>query len=126
MNPTSKIAGFMYYSMAGAEPAGFAGRNDFWHFHEALCLKYTAEGIDVPYGLDHEATPQQCARAGGRMLNASQYMVHVWSVPGYEMTKQDGGVFGEVNPKLACADGSYYQLPVSQWVSHPMNVCKAQ
>ena len=123
--PTSEIAGFMYYSMAGAEPAGFAGRNDFWHFHESLCLKYTADGIDVPYGLDHEATPRQCARAGGTMLETSQYMVHVWSVPGYEMTKKDGGVFGEVNPELTCADGSYYQLPVREWASHPLNVCKA-
>ena len=45
--------------MAGSEPAGFAGRNDYWHFHEALCLKYTPQGIDVPYGLDHEATLQE-------------------------------------------------------------------
>lgn len=124
--PTSRIAGFMYYSMSGSEPAGFAGRNDSWHYHEQLCLKYTAEGIDVPLGLDNSATPAQCTKAGGRMLNASQYMVHVWSVPGFEMTAKYGGVFGEVNPKLDCADGTYYQLQLDQWVAHPLNVCKAQ
>lgn len=123
---TSKIAGFMYYSMSGSEPPGFAGRNDSWHFHEQLCLKYTSEGIDVPYGLDNSATPAQCAKVGGRMLNASQYMVHVWSVPGFEMAAKYGGVFGEVNPKLDCADGTYYQLPLDQWAAHPLNVCKAQ
>jgi hypothetical protein len=122
----SKIAGFMYYSMAGSEPAGFAGRNDYWHYHEQLCLKNTSEGIDVPFGLDHQATARQCERAGGYMLEASQYMVHVWSVPGFEMTKRYGGVFGEVNPKLDCADGTYYQLPIRQWAANRMNVCKAQ
>ncbi|MDQ1467432.1 MAG: hypothetical protein QOH10_1847 [Actinomycetota bacterium] len=124
--PTSKVAGFMYYSMAPYEPAGFIGRNDTWHFHEQLCLKYTPQGIDVPYGLDNSATEAQCAKVGGIMLKASQYMLHVWSVPGYEMSAQDGGVFGEANPKLACADGTYYELPLPEWASHPLNVCKAQ
>jgi hypothetical protein len=122
--PTSKIAGFMYYSMAGSEPAGFAGRNDYWHFHEQLCLKQKGGTVDVPYGLDHAATKEQCDAVGGFMLKASQYMVHVWSVPGFEMTPEYGGIFGEVNPKLACGDGTYYQLPVEEWADHPLNVCK--
>ena len=80
----------------------------------------------MPYGLDHEATPAQCAKAGGRMLNA--LAVHGARVVGAGLRddEADGGVFGEVNPKLACADGSYYQLPVDEWASHPLNVCKAQ
>jgi hypothetical protein len=122
--PTSKIAGFMYYSMAGSEPAGFAGRNDYWHFHEQLCLKQKGNTVDVPYGLDHAATKEQCDAVGGWMLKASQYMVHVWSVPGFEMTDEYGGIFGEMNPKLACGDGTYYQLPVEEWKDHPLNVCK--
>jgi hypothetical protein len=124
--PTSKIAGFMYYSMSPYEPEGFAGRNDTWHYHEKLCLKYGPSGIDVPFGLDNSATDAQCASVGGMMLTQSQYMVHVWSVPGFEMNLAYGGVFGETNPKLACADGTYYELPLDQWPSHPMNVCKAQ
>ena len=59
-DPTSPIAGFMYYSMSPKEPVGFAGANDVWHYHASLCLKYTADGIDVPYGLDHSATKKQC------------------------------------------------------------------
>jgi hypothetical protein len=122
--PTSKIAGFMYYSMAGSEPAGFAGRNDYWHFHEQLCLKQKGDTVDVPYGLDHAATQEQCDAVGGWMLKASQYMVHVWSVPGFEMPDEYGGTFGETNPKLTCGDGTYYQLPVEEWAEHPLNVCK--
>jgi hypothetical protein len=46
--------------------------------------------------------------------------VHVWSVPGWESQQ---GLFGEVNPALSCADGTYYQLPQEQWIDHPLNVC---
>ncbi len=129
-NPTSKIAGFMYYSTAPADPAGFAGRNDYWHYHSDLCIKGMSGGgvgqIDIPYGLDHSATPEQCAKVGGSILAQSGYMLHVWTVPGYEMTDNYGGVFGEANPKLTCADGTYYQLPLDDWAAHPLNICQNQ
>jgi hypothetical protein len=125
--PNSEIAGFMYYSASPYEPDGFAGRNDTWHYHEKLCLKQLpGGGIDVPYGLDHGATKAQCDKAGGFILPMSNYMVHVWSVPGYEMQARDGGMFGEAHRKLACADGSYYTLPLDEWVDHPTNACRAQ
>jgi len=113
--PTARITGFMYYSTSPVEPAGFVGRNDTWHYHENICFKYGAGAIDVPYGLDNSATPAQCAKVGGNILPRTGYMLHVWSVPGYEMTNNYGGVFGEANPKLDCADGSYYQLPLDDW-----------
>jgi hypothetical protein len=124
--PTARITGFMYYSTSPTEPAGFVGRNDTWHYHEDLCIKQGPAGIDIPYGLDHSATPEQCAKVGGGILEKSGYMLHVWSVPGYTMTNNYGGVFGEANPKLACADGSYYMLPLDEWAQHPRNVCKVQ
>ncbi|HVJ97412.1 MAG TPA: hypothetical protein VNC41_11340, partial [Acidimicrobiia bacterium] len=119
--------GFMYYSASPYEPDGFAGRNDTWHYHEKLCLKQLPDGgVDVPYGLDHGATKAQCDKAGGFILPMSNYMVHVWSVPGYEMQARDGGIFGEAHRKLACADGSYYTLPLDEWIDHPLNACKSQ
>ncbi len=124
--PTSRMTGFMYYSVSPVEPAGFVGRNDTWHYHEAICFKITATGINVPYGLDHSATPKQCAAAGGHILPRTGYMLHVWSVPGFTMTNNYGGVFGEANPKLRCADGTYYMLPVDDWAQHPFNICKSQ
>jgi hypothetical protein len=125
--PNSEIAGFMYYSASPFEPDGFAGRNDTWHYHEKLCLKQLPDGgVDVPYGLDHGATKAQCDKAGGFILPMSNYMVHVWSVPGYEMQARDGGIFGESHRKLACADGSYYTLPLDEWIDHPLNACKSQ
>jgi hypothetical protein len=123
--PASEIAGFMFYSTKPSEPEGFAGRNDSWHYHEQLCLKIMPGGnVDVPYGLDNAATPEQCDRAGGRILPVSNYMVHVWSVPGFEMPAEYGGTFGEAHPKLTCGDGTYYQLPLDDWAAHPRNVCK--
>jgi hypothetical protein len=123
--PTSKIAGFMYYSTSPTDPPGFVGRNDYWHYHESICFKFGGK-IDIPYGLDHSATPAQCDKVGGQILDRTGYMVHVWSVPGYEMTNNYGGVFGEANPKLACGDGTYYQLPLDEWAGHPLNVCKVE
>jgi hypothetical protein len=117
----------MYYSTSPVEPAGFVGRNDTWHYHEDICFKYNSlKNIDIPYGLDHSATPAQCAKVGGNILPKTGYMLHVWSVPGFTMTNNYGGVFGEANPKLSCADGTYYMLPVDEWAQHPLNVCKAQ
>jgi hypothetical protein len=122
VEPDSRVAGFMYYSMSKEAPAGFAGPNDHWHFHTSLCLKYSATGIELPYGFDIEIEPKQCADIGGDLLEQSQWMVHVWSVPGWESGQ---GLFGEMNPALACPDGTYYQRPMKEWVEHPNNVCKS-
>lgn len=124
-DPTSKVAGFMYYSMSPQEPAGFVGPNDTWHYHENICLKTGPGGvIEAPYGADQEATPAQCAAAGGYILPVTQWMTHVWTVPGYENDEQ--GVFAEATPALDCSDGSYYVLPVDDWADHPLDVCKTQ
>jgi hypothetical protein len=123
--PTSRVAGFMYLSMADEEPEGFAGPNDVWHYHEDLCLAYSPSGeIDVPFGLDHQATEAQCTDAGGRLIGLSPWMVHVWSAPGWD-DDPEVGTFGEVHTDLTCSDGTYYMLPIEQWVDHRMNVCEA-
>jgi hypothetical protein len=121
-DPADQVAGFMYYSMAKTQPKGFAGANDVWHFHEDLCLKYSGTAIDAPYGLDHSATKRQCEAAGGRLMAQTQWMVHVWSVPGWESRQ---GLFGEVNPGLMCPDGTYYEYPPSKWRFHPLNACRS-
>jgi hypothetical protein len=121
VGPDAHVAGFMYYSMSKDAPAGFAGPNDHWHFHTSVCLKWKpGGGLDVPYGFDVKIPKAQCDAIGGQLLKQSQWMVHVWSVPGWESAQ---GLFGEVNPALACPDGSYYKLPMSKWLDHPDNVC---
>jgi hypothetical protein len=122
VEPDARVAGFMYYSMSKEAPDGFAGPNDHWHFHTSLCLKYGPDGIDLPYGFDVKIPPKQCAEIGGQLLEQSQWMVHVWSVPGWESGQ---GLFGEMNPALACPDGTYYQRPMKEWAAHPANVCKS-
>lgn len=121
-DPTSVVAGFMYYSMSAKEPSGFAGSNDVWHYHEDLCLKIAPTGIETPYGLDKSATKKECKSAGGSLMKQTQWMVHVWSVPGWESRQ---GLFGEVNPALMCPDGTYYQYPPKGWLTHKMSACKS-
>ena len=77
-------------------------------------------------GADRGVTKKQCDEVGGVLMPKTQWMVHVWSIPGYEVDQADGGIFAEVNPKLACADGSYYIMPIKQWKNHPDNVCKSE
>ena len=121
--PDSPVAGFMYYATTSTAPVGFASENDVWHYHEQICIKYVNGEIESPFGADLPVTDAQCSEVGGFMLDSTQYMVHVWSVPGYDNV--DAGVFAEVNPALDCADGSYWRLPSSEWASHPVNVCEA-
>ena len=73
------------------------------------------------FGADSDVPADLCIKAGGQVLQQTQWMVHVWSVPGWESQQ---GLFGEVNPALSCPDGTYYQLPLDQWVDHPLNVCR--
>jgi hypothetical protein len=118
------IVGFMYYSSAPETPEGFAGPNDVWHFHTAVCITRAADGgIDAPYGADGDVTEAQCNKVDGSLLEQTQYMVHVWTAPGYEMPDSDGGVFGEANRKVACSDGSYHMLAIDEWPNYPYNVC---
>ena len=55
-------------------------------------------------------------------MKQTQWMVHVWSVPGWESRQ---GLFGEVNPALMCPDATYYQYKPEQWSKHPLNACKS-
>jgi hypothetical protein len=123
--PTSKIAGFMYYSFSGNEPEGFIGPNDHWHYHTNTCIKPAADGLDAPLGADRSVTAAQCEALDGMFMPQTGWMVHVWTVPGYEVGEDHGGVFGEVNPALTCPDGTYHMVPESEWPDHPLSVCES-
>ena len=45
------------------------------------------------------------------MIDFSGYMVHVWTVPGYE---SELGVFSDLNPELTCPDGTYHRIPTAE------------
>ena len=121
--PNSEVAGFMYYATTDTEPQGFAGDNDVWHYHENTCIKMANGEIDAPFGADLPVTDAMCAEVGGFMIDSTQYMVHVWSVPGWNNV--DGGVFAEVNPALDCEDGTYWRVPQNEWANNLLNVCEA-
>lgn len=108
IEPTARIAGFMYFAFGvTGEPEGFAGPNDHWHFHTDVCVVYTEGKIEAPLGADRSATQEQCDRFGGTLIRNTGYMVHVWSVPGYE---NPDGTFAELTPALTCPDGTYHTV----------------
>ena len=109
IDPDAPLAGFMYiaFGVAG-EPEGFSGPNDHWHFHTNVCITMTEGKIEAPLGADRSATQEQCDRYGGRLIPDTGYMVHVWSVPGYE---NPDGMFAELTPAIECPDGTYHTIP---------------
>jgi len=113
VDPTSPIAGFMYmsYGGPGSAPEGFIGPNDNWHYHTNTCVVFKDGQIEAPLGADGKVTQKLCAKYGGRLIQNTGYMVHVWTVPGYESTR---GTFSSVNPALSCPDGTYFSLPLEE------------
>jgi hypothetical protein len=123
ITPDAPLAGFMFTSLnggAGKEPEGFVGPNDHWHYHTRVCIVYRNGVIESPLGADREnISLADCQKVGGRLMVITTYMVHVWSVPGYESPK---GVFSEINPKITCPDGSYYTVKDVAW---RVSACKS-
>ena len=81
----------------------------------------TADGIRTPFGADLTGvTDAMCAAEGGTILEFTGYMVHVWTVPGYE---SDLGTFSDLNPKITCPDGTYHAIPISE-IGDTASTCK--
>lgn len=105
-HPDSRVIG-LFYASSSTTPEGFAGPNDMWHAHKNVCVVYGADGIDAPLGADHDATEAQCQRVGGQLIKATQKLLHVWAVPGYESPE---GVFSHLSSAITCDDGSYLTI----------------
>lgn len=111
-DPDSPVVGFMYLSISRIEPVGFVGTNDTWHYHTNVCVKFTSAGIEAPFGADREdVTKEMCDGVGGSWMPITTWMVHVWSVPGWE---NPNGVFAEEHPRLGCSDGTYHFVPTGE------------
>jgi hypothetical protein len=106
-HPDSHVAGLFY--MTGVKnPEGFAGPNDAWHVHRDICITTAADGgVDAPLGADQGATKKQCDAVKGFLLKQTQYLLHVWVVPGYESPE---GVFSHLSSTVTCDDGSYHVI----------------
>jgi hypothetical protein len=123
--PTAELGGFMYYAATAAEPEGFVGRNDGWHYHENLCAVTGPDGLlDFPFGPDFGATKAQCDGIGGNLID-SNWMIHVWTVPGWDDMDDYGGVFAEMHPGFACSDGTWFSKPFEEWKDNRLNTCRS-
>jgi hypothetical protein len=105
--PDALLVGFMYSAngVGNAAPDGFVGPNDHWHLHENLCILFTDAGIRTLQTKAKVITKEICDKGGGQFIVQTGYMLHVWTVPGWESSL---GVFSGVNPKMTCPDGSYH------------------
>jgi hypothetical protein len=117
LDDDAPLAGFMYMAYGEDEPEGFAGHLDRWHYHTDVCIVMGPEGIETPVGADlPDVTEELCAAEGGTLIALTGWMVHVWTVPGYESPL---GTFSDLNPKLACPDGTYHAIPTAEIGSRP-------
>jgi hypothetical protein len=119
---SDQLVGFMYVAFGvEGEPQGFAGPNDIWHYHTNVCLVAKADGsTDTPFGADRDNVPKElCDGYGGVLIENTGYMLHVWTVPGWENPL---GVFHDTHPGLTCSDGSYYTKPMEE-VGWSANIC---
>jgi hypothetical protein len=108
----ARLAGFMYMALQDEAPEGFVGDLDTWHYHTAVCIVVTPDGIDTPFGADLSGvTKEMCEAEGGTLLDFTGYMVHLWTVPGYESPE---GLFSDLNPEITCPDGTYYTIPIRE------------
>jgi hypothetical protein len=112
--PDAPIAGFMYsvFGKTDAPPEGFVGPNDHWHYHSKVCIVLKNGVIEAPLGADRDdVTTAMCDKYGGTLIENTGYMVHVWTVPGYESPR---GTFSEINPRITCPDGTYHMMEVEE------------
>ena len=98
-SPTSVIVGVSYAVLGSKAPVGFAGPNDAWHTHPALCLV----GGTFVVGADN--TPaDMCSSVGGSKGNGFGgtpfWMMHLWQVPGWESA---WGLFSGESPAVNLA-----------------------
>jgi len=87
--PTSRVAGLAYYVISGmTPPEGFAGPNDHWHQHPAVCVTPTGPVLAGD-------APQICRLAG-----RPAWMLHAWVAPAYPSAQ---GWFSPENVSLGGA-----------------------
>jgi hypothetical protein len=118
-HPDSHVAG-LFYMTPVKNPEGFAGPNDVWHVHHDICIKPSPTGIDAPLGADHGATRAQCDAIGGTLMKRTQYLLHVWVVPGYESPE---GVYAHLSSAVTCDDGTYHTIKDVTKVGSRASIC---
>ena len=63
-------------------------------------------GIEVLHPV--EKTAESCQSINGVFIEQTTFMVHVWTIPGYESNR---GVFSDINPAIACPTAPTTRFP---------------
>ncbi len=100
--PASPVVGLMYVQLGGdAAPDGFSGPLDTWEAFVGQCLD--PDELDPLFPTAADVSEEKCSEAGGRYIDVTAWIQHVWVVPGWEAP---GGVFAPYNDDIVCADGT--------------------
>lgn len=98
-SPDSRLTGMMFLTNTGSTtpPAGFAGANDHWHQHGALCNDPTPGAY--PFIIGEHMSDAECNAIGGTNITYTTiWMVHVW-LPIYDgWTPTD--IFNKTHPNI--------------------------
>lgn len=90
--------------------------------HHNICLTTRADGtMDTPLGADRGATRAECDAIGGNLIEQTQYLLHVWVVPGYESPE---GVFSHLSSAVTCDDGTYETIADVTKIGTSTTQCK--
>ena len=86
------------------DPEGFAGPERRVapaprHLHQAVADRHRRTARRGP-----RRTKRECDAVGGTLLKQTQYLLHVWVVPGYESPE---GVYAHLSSAVTCDDGTY-------------------
>jgi hypothetical protein len=119
--PTSRVAGLMYYSLYPRLPKGFAGENDIWHYHTDVCIVPPGPDgvVNTPFGADTTVTKKMCDGVHGNLIKKTSWMLHAWVVPGYDSPQ---GVFSHLNEAITCRDGTYKVIDLAK-IGNKASVC---
>jgi hypothetical protein len=97
--PDAPIVGVSYL-VRGPAPAGFSGKWDVWHNHQAVCFAggYVIGELGGHADSEINMTPEQCTAQRGMQIPISDLnMLHVWMKPGFASS---AGVFSHDHPEL--------------------------
>jgi len=68
----------------------------------------------------HGATKAECDAVGGNLMKQTQYLLHVWVVPGYESPE---GVYAHLSSAITCDDGTYDTIKDVTKVGTKTSIC---
>ena len=119
---TLALAGFMYLAYRQTEPDRVRrSQRPLALPHQRVRHDRPERRASTPRSAPTSRTStRSCAPSyGGKLIDNTGYMIHVWTVPGYESSN---GIFSDINPAITCPDGTYHHIHITE-LGHKDTTC---